>query len=196
MKVLDFGILKMIEGGSGATDSGQILGTPRYMAPEQASTNGRVTPATDCYALGMVAYRLLTGETYYKGDILSVLGQLLNEPLQPPSRRHPDLPGAFDDWFMRACHRDPAQRFASAGKQIEALSEAFALPTLALADARDTERPPRDARRPRAMVAALLVAAGLSAAMILNRHRRDGRSPQSRRHPRYVPRRWWRPWLL
>jgi len=180
VKVLDFGIVKMIQEGSGATDSGQILGTPRYMAPEQASTNGRVTPATDCYALGMVAYRLLTGETYYKGDVLSVLGQLLHETLQPPSRRHPTFAGAFDDWFMRACHRDPAQRFASAGQQIEALSEAFALPTVALASARETERLPRDARRRRALAAALLVVTGLAmvvAAMALNRHRRDGGSP-------------------
>ena len=128
VKVLDFGMVKMVEEGSGATASGQILGTPKYMAPEQASANARVTPATDRYSMGLIAYRLLTGHSYYRGDVMSILGQLLNGPLQPPSERSPGFGSRLDAWFVKACNRNPDERFASAAEQIEALAEALGLP--------------------------------------------------------------------
>ena len=131
IKVLDFGIVKLAEEGTGATGSGQIIGTPRYMAPEQASSSGRVTPATDRFALGLVAYRLLAGESYFRGDPINVLAQILHEPMRPPSEKHPELGKAFDTWFARACHREPEQRFSSAAEQVEALAAALALPTIA-----------------------------------------------------------------
>jgi eukaryotic-like serine/threonine-protein kinase len=132
VKVLDFGIVKMTEDGTGATGSGQILGTPQYMAPEQVSATAQITPAVDRYALGLVAYRLLTGESYYAGDVMNILAQLLHEPLRRPSERHPDLGTAFDAWFARACHRSPGERFASASEQVEALAVALGLPTVAI----------------------------------------------------------------
>ncbi len=131
IKVLDFGIVKLAEEGTGATGEGQIIGTPRYMAPEQASSGARVTPATDRFALGLVAHRLLAGESYFRGDPISILAQLLHEPMRAPSDRHPELGGAFDAWFARACHRNPDERFTSAAEQVEALSAALGLPTLA-----------------------------------------------------------------
>jgi len=132
VKVLDFGIVKMVEEGTGATGTGQILGTPKYMAPEQASTNGHITPATDRCALGLIAYRLLIGESYYQGGIMAVLGELLHGQLQPPSARGSRFGDAFDAWFLKACHRDPGQRFASAAEQIEALAAAVGVATLPL----------------------------------------------------------------
>ena len=128
VKVHDFGIAKMIEEGTGVTGSGQLLGTPRYMAPEQASPNARVTPATDRCALGLIAYRLLTGESYYQGGAMVILGQILHDELQPPSQRVSRFGSAFDAWFMKACHRIPEQRFASASEQMEALAGALGLP--------------------------------------------------------------------
>lgn len=128
VKVLDFGIAKMIEEGTGATGSGQILGTPKYMAPEQASSGTRVTPAADRCALGLIAYRLLAGESYYRGDLMSILGDLVHGKLEAPSARGHALGAAFDAWFMKACHRDPEQRFASAAAQMEALAAALGLP--------------------------------------------------------------------
>jgi serine/threonine-protein kinase len=132
VKVLDFGILKMTEDGTGATGTGQLIGTPRYMAPEQATSGARITPATDLFALGLVAYRLLAGESYFRGDPINILAQLLYEPMQPPSERHPSLGKGFDTWFARACHRNPEERFRSAGEQIESLSAVLGLPTLAV----------------------------------------------------------------
>jgi serine/threonine protein kinase len=117
VKILDFGIVKLMEEGTGATGSGQILGTPKYMAFEQASANAQITPATDRCALGLIAYRLLMGESYYQGGVMSILGQLLHGQLQPPSERGSRFPRAFDAWFLKACHRDPEERFASASER-------------------------------------------------------------------------------
>ena len=127
VKVLDFGIVKMGEVGGTITGSDEIVGTPRYMAPEQATAGVRVTPACDRYALGLVAYRLLAGENYYDGDVIEIVAQLLHQPLRRPSLRHPELGGAFDTWFARACHRDPEKRFPSASDQVDALAEIWGL---------------------------------------------------------------------
>jgi serine/threonine-protein kinase len=128
LKILDFGIAKITEEDSTATASGQILGTPRYMAPEQATQNSKVSGATDRYALGLVAYRLLAGESYYRGPMMSVLAELLHDVPSAPSGRHPQLSAGFDAWFLQACHREPECRFASASEQIEALAQALGLP--------------------------------------------------------------------
>ncbi len=131
VKILDFGIAKMAEEGSAATVSGQVLGTPRYMAPEQAARHPRVTPATDLYALGLIAYRLLVGESYYRGAVMSILAEVIHGAPSAPSARNPSLGGAFDAWFMQACHREPERRFPSASQQVEALAEALGLPSVA-----------------------------------------------------------------
>jgi len=131
VKILDFGIAKMAQEGTGATSSGQILGTPKYMAPEQAMLGPRVTPATDRCALGLIAYRLIVGESYYRGNVMSILAELMHGSLQAPSMRDPTLSPAFDAWFLKACHRSPEGRFVSAIEQIEALAEALQLPRFA-----------------------------------------------------------------
>jgi serine/threonine-protein kinase len=174
IKILDFGIAKMIEEGTGVTGSGQLLGTPRYMAPEQACPNARVTPATDRCALGLIAYRLLVGESYYQGGVMVILGQILHDELQPPSHRVSRFGRAFDTWFMKACHRDPKQRFGSASEQIQALAEALGLPRIegelspiVIEAARESvpEFGSSPSRRPVAV--ALWVAVGLFAAVSL-----------------------------
>jgi tetratricopeptide (TPR) repeat protein len=139
VKVLDFGIVKMIEDVAVVTGSGQILGTPCYMAPEQASANARVTPAIDRCAVGLIAYRLLLGRSYYQGSAMGILAQLGHAELEPPSRRGSPFGTAFDDWFLKACHRSPERRFASTVEQIEALAAAVA------PDTATQERPRRTA---------------------------------------------------
>ena len=172
VKILDFGLVKMIEEENWVTASDEILGTPKYMSPEQATAGAPVTPAADLYALGLVAFRLLAGEAYHRGDVLSILGQLLHEPLQPPSERHPELGSAFDDWFARACHRTPTARFGSAAEQIEALAAALHVPFAPIAAAPESSARIATPPRPRAWArialvvgAALLVAAALVGAL-------------------------------
>jgi hypothetical protein len=178
VKILDFGIVKLMEEGTGATGSGQILGTPKYMAFEQASANAQITPATDRCALGLIAYRLLMGESYYQGGVMSILGQLLHGQLQPPSERGSRFPRAFDAWFLKACHRDPEERFASASEQIEALATALGLPTAAIEalpkpSSRSGSR--RAGRRARpVLLAAVSAAVVLVAAVIATRHAKTG----------------------
>jgi serine/threonine-protein kinase len=180
VKILDFGIVKMLEDGAGSTGSGQILGTPNYMAPEQASTDKGVTAAVDRYALGMIAYRLVAGESYYRGDVLVILAQLLHDQLQLPSQRHPTLGGAFDAWFLKACHRDPHARFGSACEQIEALAAAFGLPTVGLPGVDKAVGTNGRSGSRRRVVATTLAAAGLVGAVlagvILNQRRGISRS--------------------
>jgi serine/threonine-protein kinase len=110
----------------------------------------------------MVAYRFLAGESYYKGDVLNVLAQLLHAPLQPPSQRHLGFGGAFDAWFLRACHRDPAERFPSAVVQIEALSSVFATPAITVKAAREPRTDGGIARSFRNVRSALAMALGLA----------------------------------
>jgi serine/threonine-protein kinase len=129
VKVLDFGISKflMSDGitGIGATADGTMMGTPAYMAPEQA--RGAVQamgPATDVWAIGLIAIRLLTAELYWTaGTQPELMVQLLVAPMVRPAERWPWLGEAFDAWFARSCDRDPAARWRSVSEQVTALDQ-------------------------------------------------------------------------
>ncbi len=129
LKVLDFGIAKVVE--DGRTQTGTV-GTPLWMAPEQASASGRISPATDVWALGLLAFYVLTGKRYWNGanrpntSLPILLREIVAEPLQPASMRA-ELLGctqkptpSFDEWFGRCLIRDPAQRFQHAREAFEA----------------------------------------------------------------------------
>jgi serine/threonine-protein kinase len=130
IKILDFGIAKIAAESTGTTQAGQIFGTPQYMAPEQArGDHGNVGPATDLFALGLIAFGLLTGVSYRNGtNLAEVLHEIISQPIEVPSDRGCALGPEFDGWFLRACHRDPGARFGSAREQIEALARALGLP--------------------------------------------------------------------
>jgi serine/threonine-protein kinase len=130
VKILDFGIAKIAAESTGTTQSGQIFGTPQYMAPEQArGDHANVGPWTDLFALGLIAYGLLTGASYRTGtNLAEMLYEILNEPIQAPSERGATLGPEFDVWFLRACHPEWAARFGTAYEQIESLARAVGLP--------------------------------------------------------------------
>ena len=128
VKVLDFGIAKLTDDAAKElTVAGQVFGTPWYMAPEQARGElGAVGPATDLWALGLIAYQLLTGMNYWTADGMAALvGQICYEPMPPPTQRAPHLGPLFDMWFSRACNRDPSQRFSSAKELVAELAQAL-----------------------------------------------------------------------
>jgi serine/threonine-protein kinase len=127
VKILDFGVAKIASEVDGqATATGQILGTPRYMAPEQAVDAKQISSAADRFALGLIAFRLLCGRHYFTGDNwVRLLREVGRGPQERPSAMGSALGYAFDDWFARACALDPRARFATCAEQVDALAKAL-----------------------------------------------------------------------
>src|SRR6266704_3301849 len=118
-KVMDFGVAHLTS--AVITASGQVFGSPAYMAPEQI-TKGEVTVATDEFSLAVVAYEVLTGRKPFEGETITpILYSVVNTDPPPPSSWNPDLPRPFDDVFRRALAKDPTARFPSAGAFVAAL---------------------------------------------------------------------------
>ncbi len=128
VKVLDFGIAKMIEG---ATKEGtDETGTPLYMAPEQTARGQEIGPATDIWALAIVAYECLVGQTYWRGkSVAEFYRELLFDELVPASKRAAEdgvsVPPGFDEWFFGCVNREPSMRFKTAGEAISVLAQVF-----------------------------------------------------------------------
>jgi serine/threonine-protein kinase len=128
LKILDFGIARIAESPQ-MTKSGQLFGTPMYMAPEQArAVPEQVGPPADIFAIGLIAYRLLTGTDYRtEAGLAQLLHEILNEPLVAPSQKGHSLGDGFDAWFLRSCDSEPSKRFASVTEQVDALAAALGI---------------------------------------------------------------------
>ena len=127
-KVLDFGIAKLQPelGGNSATHTGSLLGTPQYMAPEQAG--GRVVDArADLYAIGCVLYECLTLERPFSADSLfELLRMQIHEPVRPPRQLRPELPPDLEHVLLIALAKQPEERFSAAAAMSQALQHATA----------------------------------------------------------------------
>ena len=116
-KITDFGLAKQIDGAAGRTRTGTVMGTPSYMAPEQAGGQSKeIGPACDTYALGAILYELLTGRPPFRAEtpldtILQVIG---NEPV-PPRRLVPQVPRDLETICLKCLQKSPAKRYATAG---------------------------------------------------------------------------------
>jgi tRNA A-37 threonylcarbamoyl transferase component Bud32 len=120
-KVTDFGLARPVEGPSGLTQSGAIVGTPAYMAPEQTE-GGEAGPAADVYALGGILYRLLAGRPPFEGDsVLDVLHKVRHGSPTSPRSQDPTIPAALESVCLRCLARQPGDRYASAKALAEAL---------------------------------------------------------------------------
>jgi tetratricopeptide (TPR) repeat protein len=115
-KITDFGLAKCLDDDAGRTRHGDVLGTPSYMAPEQAAGRTAVVgPSTDVYGLGALLYEMLTGRPPFRGaTALETLEQVKAQEPVPPSRLQPRLPRDLETACLKCLEKDPGRRYASA----------------------------------------------------------------------------------
>jgi WD40 repeat protein/Flp pilus assembly protein TadD len=156
-KVSDFSLAKRLEGDGGLTRTGAILGTPSYMAPEQASAKkDSVTPATDIYGLGAILYEMLTGRPPFRGATdLDVIHDVLQYDPVPPSRLEPKIPRDLETICLKCLAKEPRKRYASAADLAEDLRRFQAGEPIRARPVGSLERAVKWARR-RPVVVALL----------------------------------------
>ena len=185
-KVTDFGIVRSLD-AVGHTETGTVLGTSHYIAPEQARGE-RVDAQTDLYSFGVVLYELLTGEVPYPGDnFLTVAMKHVNEPVPSVLERRPDAPIRLASLIERSMAKVPAERPASMDEVVAELQAVLAeLDTREDGDATMIVRPkalpkpvrPRRARRAMPvlplLLAALVLAAVVGAIVYAAREGGDG----------------------
>jgi hypothetical protein len=122
-KVLDFGVSKLLDAGEASLTAAEIIGTPQYMAPEQARGERNVDARADVYALSAIAYRSLTGEAPFRGDLHSILRSILEEMPEAPSW-HARVPEDVDLVLAIGLAKRREDRFQNANELAEAFDHA------------------------------------------------------------------------
>ena len=119
-KLMDFGVARLED--SAATGTGQIIGSPYYMAPEQMAGDSAITARADTYSLAVVTYEALTGQKPFQADsVPAIVYKVVNEIPPPPRKWNVDLPPAYDTIFAQALSKDPMARPATATEFMTAL---------------------------------------------------------------------------
>ena len=117
----DFGIAKILEGADKLTATGGLIGTPKYMSPEQGmgqSIDGR----SDLYSLGVVLYEMATGRVPYEAETpIAVVLKHIRDPLPLPRAINPEMSEALERVILRSTHKEPSGRFGSAAAMVEAI---------------------------------------------------------------------------
>jgi WD40 repeat protein/tetratricopeptide (TPR) repeat protein len=161
-KVSDFGLAKRLDAASGRTHTGQVLGTPSYMAPEQALGQlDRIGPLCDVYALGAILYECLTGRPPFLGaNVPDTLEQVRSQEPVAPRRIQPHCPRDLETICLKALHKDPGRRYATAEALADDLHRYQGGEPIQARPVGNLERAAAWARRKPAV-------AGLSAAVVL-----------------------------
>src|SRR5262249_44207434 len=122
-KITDFGLAKRIEGSSGLTQTGAIMGTPSYMPPEQAEGKSKeIGPATDVYSLGAILYACLTGRPPFQGPTpLDTIVRVVNEDPIPVRQLQPKVPRDLETICLKCLQKDAQRRYDSSADLAEDL---------------------------------------------------------------------------
>jgi tetratricopeptide (TPR) repeat protein len=123
-RITDFGLAKRVDSDDGQTQSGQVMGSPSYMAPEQARGHSRdVGPAADVYALGAILYEMLTGRPPFKGaTAVETVRQVIDDDPVTPSRLVPRVSRDLETICLKCLHKEPERRYVSAAALVDDLN--------------------------------------------------------------------------
>jgi serine/threonine-protein kinase len=153
VKLVDFGLARRASDQS-LTQTGQVLGTPAYMPPEQAAgERERIDERSDVYGLGAILYTLLCGEPPFAGaTAINIVAKVLSKPPEPPSKRHPGVDQDLEAICLRALEKEPEDRYGSAGEFGRALTHYL--------DGSEARRPSPNVLAVAALVVIVLAALG------------------------------------
>ena len=169
--LVDFGLARRVDGDDSAavTATGQILGTPAYMSPEQALGDvAQLDARSDVYGLGALLYELLAGRPPFQGEsALAVLEAVLAADPTPPSRLRPGVPADLEAVCLRCLEKEPAARYPSAGALGDDLRRWLRGEPVLASRGRRLRRLSRWARRGGARAAATVLVAGLAGAVLV-----------------------------
>jgi hypothetical protein len=162
-KVTDFGLAKLLDTDDDLTQAGTVLGTPSYMAPEQAEGRAsEVREGTDVWALGAILYECLTGRSPFKGETRSETLEQVRLYDPPPREVRPDVPPELDSLCLKCLEKDPARRCPGASELAAGLRDWLDARTVVLRRAR---RPWGVYRRRLAVGLAAVLVAGVAAGL-------------------------------
>jgi len=178
----DFGIGKILTGTTQLTRTGDVIGTPAYMSPEQG-LGKELDSRSDIYSLGVVLYEMVTGRQPYKAETpMAVIIKHINDPLPPPRTVNPAVPEPVERVVLKALAKDRDHRFKTAGEMVMALNAAItfkgsqkAIPTLRATpgpvfSAAPVEKAPRSsspASRPRRRISTSWILAGIGSVAVI-----------------------------
>jgi serine/threonine protein kinase/WD40 repeat protein len=166
-KIADFGLAKRLDSDQGQTRSGAVLGTPNYMAPEQAAgKSASITTAVDVYGLGAILYEVLTGRPpFAAATVDATLGLLRQVEPVTPRRLQPSVPRDIETICLKCLRKEPGRRYATAQELAADLGRFLAGEPIRARPVGSAERVWRWSRRNRALASLLLLAATLTSAL-------------------------------